>query len=64
MVSLSDLITSIGTAGTWFWSLFADFIDMIASNSLLLYPVILMIVAGTVGLVIKLIRQFGLKGNR
>lgn len=64
IASLSDLVTSIATAGTWFWGVFSDLINTIASNNLLLWPVLLAIVAGTVGLAIKVIRSFGLKGRK
>lgn len=64
VASLGDLATGIGTAATWFWGVFTDLINTIASNNLLLWPVVFAIVAGTVGLAIKLIRKFGLKGRR
>ena len=64
IASLSSLATDIASAATWFWGVFSDFINIIASNNLLLWPVLFAIVAGTVGLAIKLIRRFGLKGRR
>ncbi len=62
--SLTELASAIGTAATWFWGVFTDLINTIATNNLLLWPVIFAIVAGTVGLAIKLIRKFGVKGRR
>lgn len=64
LASLASIASSIGEAATWFWDIFTDFINTIASNDLLLWPVILAIVAGVVGLAIKLIRKFGIKGRR
>lgn len=64
LASLTDIATSIGTGAEWFWGVFTDLINTIASNDLLLWPVILAIVSGTVGLAIKLIRKFGIKGRR
>ena len=64
IASLSSLATSIGTAATWFWGVFTDLIVTIASNDLMLWPVVFAIVAGTVGLAIKVVRKFGLKGRR
>lgn len=64
IASLTDLASSIATAAAWFWGVFTDLINTIATNNLLLWPVIFAIVAGTVGLAIKLIRKFGVKGRR
>lgn len=64
LASLANLATGIGTAAEWFWGVFSDLINTIASNDLLLWPVLLAVVAGTVGLAVKVIRTFGLKGRR
>lgn len=64
LASLTDIIDGIGSVSTWFWGLFTDLIDMIGGNSLLLWSVVLAIVAGSVGLALKVVRRFGLKGRR
>lgn len=64
LASLTSIASGIATAAEWFWGVFTDLINTIASNDLLLWPVILAIVAGSVGLAIKLIRKFGIKGRR
>lgn len=64
MADLSTLATDIGSISTWFWGLFTDFIEMISSNNLLLWSVAFAILAGAVGLAIKVVRKFGLKGRR
>lgn len=64
MASLTELAADIGSVATWFWGLFSDFIEMISSNNLLLWSVAFAIVAGSVGLAIKVVRKFGLKGRR
>lgn len=64
MASLTQIATDIGSVATWFWGLFQDFIEMISSNNLLLWSVAFAIVAGSVGLAIKVVRKFGLKGRR
>lgn len=64
MASLTGLASDIGSVSTWFWGLFKDFIEMISSNNLLLWSVAFAIVAGSVGLAIKVVRKFGLKGRR
>lgn len=64
MAGLSGLVSDIGSVSTWFWGIFADFINMIAQNNLLLWTVAFAIVAGTTFLAIKVVRKFGLKGRR
>lgn len=64
MADLAGLASDIGSVSTWFWGLFKDFIEMISSNNLLLWSVAFAIVAGSVGLAIKVVRKFGLKGRR
>lgn len=64
MAVLTDIVSGIGSVSTWFWGLFQDFLNMITSNSLLLWAVAFAIVAGSVGLMIKVVRKFGVKGHR
>ncbi len=64
LASLTNLISGMGDAIAWIWTLFTRFCNTIASNDLLLYPVILFIVVAVVGLVIKIVRSFGLKSRR
>lgn len=64
IASLTGIVSGIASVGSWFWDLFTDFINTIATNDLLLWPVIFAICAGAVGLGIKVIRKFGLKGRR
>lgn len=64
LASLTNLISGMKTAIAWIWTLFERFCTTIASNDLLLYPVILFIVIAVVGLVIKIVRSFGLKSRR
>lgn len=64
MAALGTLISGVQSAATWFFGLFTDLIQVIFTNDLLLYPVVFAIVAGTIGLAIKVIRKFGLKGRR
>lgn len=64
LATLTSIATSLGKAGEWFWGIFTDLINMISSNDLLLWSVILAMVCGTVGLAIKVIRKFGIKGRR
>ena len=64
LASLSSIATALGTAGTWFWGIFTDLINTVATNNLLLWSVILAIVCGTIGLALKVVRKFGIKGRR
>ena len=62
--SLSDIISYLGTVGTWFWSLFTGFYGIIISNSVLLWLVLAGTVFFAIGLVIKVLKKFGLRGRR
>lgn len=64
MADLSSIVTGVGSVSTWFWGIFDDIFDFIVSNSLILWPVIFAIVAGAIGLGIKVIRRFGIRGRR
>lgn len=64
LASLDNLISGIKNAVAWIFGLFGRFINIIASNDLLLYPVLLAIVISAVGLVIGIIRKFGLRSRR
>lgn len=64
LASITSLISGMKTAIAWIWSLFQTFIETIASNDLLLWPVLLFIVMGAIGLVIGIVKKFGLKSRR
>lgn len=64
MQGLSSVATSIGTVATWFWGLFADFIETITDNSLLLWPIVVGLCCAGVFAVIRVIKAFGLRGKR
>lgn len=64
MASLGGLATDVGTALTWFFSIFGNLIDTISQNNILLWSVILAIVSGALFFGVKLLRKFGLKGRR
>ncbi len=61
--SLETIINGIKTVGTWFFGLFTDFVNMIGTNSLLLYTVILAIAIGVIGLLYKVVKGFGIKSR-
>jgi len=64
MASIADVLTGLGQVGPWFWGRFTDLIDLIANNSILLVAVIFAIVAGVIGVILKVVRKFGIKGRR
>lgn len=64
MADLSDLISGMGSASTWIFSLFNRFIETITNLDLLLYPVLLAIVVSAVYLVIRIVRKFGMRSRR
>lgn len=64
MATFTDIIAGLGNVSTWFWARFSDLIAIITGNSLLLWAVVLAIVAGSVGVILKVVRRFGVKGRR
>ncbi|MDE6020976.1 MAG: hypothetical protein K2H01_08290 [Ruminococcus sp.] len=64
LASLESLIAGITSAVTWIFGLFTTVVNVITSNDLLLYPVLLAIVISAVGLVIAIVRKFGMKSRR
>lgn len=64
MADLSNLITNMGVGIKWLFGMFTSFINEIASNDLLLYPVLLFLVMGAVTLVIRIVRKFGMRSRR
>ena len=61
---VSGIVTSMGTANTFIWSLFGDFLSMIMANPLIAIPVLLAVLTGAIAVVIRIIRRFGVKGKR
>ncbi len=64
LADISNLVGGMKSAMAWIWSLFTRIVETIASNDLLLYPVLLFIVTGAIALVIKIVRAFGMKSRR
>lgn len=64
LAGLDTLISGIKSAVAWIFGLFSTVVDTIASNDLLLYPVLLCIVIAAVTLVIRIVRKFGLRPRR
>lgn len=64
MASLTSIASGIGEVSQWFWGIFENLINTIATNSLMLWVCIFAIVAGCVGGALRVIRRFGLKGRR
>lgn len=64
MADLTNLITNMKSAITWLFGMFNRFVTEIASNDLLLYPVLVFLVMGAIGLVIAIVRRFGMKSRR
>lgn len=64
LASLENLISGIKSAIAFIFGRFSTIIDTIASNDLLLYPVLLAMIIAVVSFVIAIIRKFGLKSRR
>lgn len=61
---ITGIITSITTVSTWVWGLFSDFLGMIIANPLIAFPILFAILAGGVGVVLKMVKKFGVRGKR
>lgn len=61
---LSDIVTAIGNAATWFWGLFGDVLDICLSNKIIFFTIALSIGAAVVFAVIKVVKRFGVRGKR
>lgn len=64
IASLTDIASGIGSALTWFWTIFSSLVTSIATNSVLLWSVGFAIVAGAVLAAVKVVRRFGIKGHK
>lgn len=64
ITDISSLISLVTEGLAFIWGLFGDFIDVITANPIILFMVLLAIVCGAVGLVVLIVRKFGLKGRR
>lgn len=64
LATIDTLISGIKSAIAWIFGLFTRVVNTIASNDLLLYPVLLAIVISAVGLVIGIVKKFGLRPRR
>lgn len=61
--TFNTIISSIASVSDFIWSVFSSILGMILETPLIAFPVVLSIVCGSVLLVIKLIRKFGVKGK-
>lgn len=64
IASVSSLIGQIKAALAFIWSIFGNLVTTITENPLLLWSVGLAIVCGAIGVGLKVVRKFGLKGRR
>lgn len=64
IADLSGVIENIKAALAFIWSIFGNLVNTIATNPLLLWSVGLAVVCGAIGVGLKVVRKFGLKGRR
>ncbi|MCH5315282.1 MAG: hypothetical protein J1E81_05160 [Eubacterium sp.] len=64
LATLDILIAGIKSAVAWIFGLFSTVVNTIASNDLLLYPVLLTMVIAAISLVVVIIKKFGLRPRR
>ena len=64
IASVTALIGQIKAALQFVWGIFENLVNTIATNPLLLWAVGLAIVCGAIGIGLRVVRKFGLKGRR
>lgn len=64
MEGLQTIIDSIGQANGFIWGLFNGLLSMIMENALIAVPVLLAVLFGAVGVVMRVLRRFGVRGAR
>lgn len=64
MAALTSIAANIATIAAWFWGIFTDLINVITSNDLILWPVVLSLVMASVFMALRVIRKFGIRGRR
>lgn len=60
--AVGQIFSDIISVGELVWGLFTDFLGMITGNPIIFVPVLLAILAGAVGIAIKVVRRFGVRG--
>ena len=61
---VGTILEGVGSAGQMVWGLFSEFLTMITSNALIFIPVGLAVLAGGIGIAVKMVRKFGVRGKR
>ena len=64
LADIGDIITYIGQVGTWFWTKFTGFADMVKGTPLLLFVIIASITFTSIGLLIRVLKKLGFRGRR
>lgn len=62
--AVGTVLEGVTEAGDLVWGIFTPLVNMISENALIFIPVGFAILAGAVGIGIKLIRKFGMRGKR
>lgn len=60
---LTTITAGITSAANWIWSIFSSVINMIMSNPLIAWPVLVALSLGAIGLVVAIVRGFGVRGR-
>lgn len=61
--AFNNIILGLASVGDFIWSIFGELLSMILETPLIAFPVVLSILCGSILLVVKLIRKFGVKGK-
>lgn len=64
VTGIQGILESVGSANGFLWGLFSDLLSMIMDNPLIALPVLMAVLTGSIAVVIKVIRRFGVRGKR
>lgn len=64
LTGVTGIITEMGTVNTFVWGLFQKFLTMIMDNALIAFPVLFAVLAAAIGIAVKVVRRFGVRGKR
>ena len=61
--TITAVLSALTSVTSMFWGLFTPFLSMITGHGLILWPVLVAVTAATVGLLVRVVKKFGVKGR-
>lgn len=62
--SAASIVTEAGSVMSFVWGLFGQLLGVVTSNALIAIPVLMAILIGGIGIAMKVVRRFGVRGKR